>query len=177
MKLLSQDVTYAQLSENDSGCGTSNNTQTFSQMADPVDATLSTVSLPSSFHHFPSQDGAEEIPLSKHMRFLQNLTALRRAAKNVPMDTVADTVVQDSALYMIGSIVDAYRMSGRARHGDVLQPTLLVQASRLAAQALEREGSQQKLSVRFMKRAEELLEELLRLLHSNDQLNKVCVSA
>ncbi|XP_060770015.1 meiosis-specific protein MEI4 [Neoarius graeffei] len=168
LKLFSQDLTEAQLSENDSGC----DTQTLSLTPDPVDAGLSSTvplySIPSchsSFHR-----GTQECVLSKHMRFLQNLSALRGSGRNTQMDP-GDAVMEDTALSMIESVVEAHREAGGGRLGDLSQLDRLLQASRLVAQALERGVGKQKV----LEKAEELLEELLELLLTNSQLNKFAV--
>lgn len=102
------------------------------------------------------------------MQFLHNLSALRGSGRNTHIDS-EDAVIEDTALNMMESVVEAHREAGGGRLGDVSQLDRFVQASRLAAQALERVVGKQKV----LERAEELLEELLELLLSNSQLNKV----
>lgn len=163
LKFLSQDLTEAQHSENDSGF----DTQPLSLTPDPADAVLSSTvppcSVPSSFH-----TDTRECALSKHMQFLQNLSALRGAVKNTPMDR-GDAVVEDTALNMIECILEAHREAGERRLGDVSQLGRFVHASRLVAQTLERGIFKQTV----LARAEELLEELLLLLLNNSKPNKV----
>ncbi|KAG7331702.1 hypothetical protein KOW79_005671 [Hemibagrus wyckioides] len=169
VKLFSQDLPETQLSENDSGC----DTQTLSLTPDPADAVLSsTVVPPSSLQ--PSQASfhrdTRDSVLSKHMRFLQNLCALRGSAKNPQMDG-GDAVLEDTALNMIESVVEAHREAGGGRSGDVSQLDSFVQASRLVAQALERGVNRRKV----LEKAEAFLEELLEVLLNNSQLNKFVV--
>lgn len=80
-----------------------------------------------------------------------------------------DAVMEDTALSMIESVVEAHREAGGGRLGDLSQLDRFLQASRLVAQALERGVGKQKV----LEKAEELLEELLELLLTNSQLNKV----
>ncbi|KAI5608470.1 meiosis-specific protein MEI4, partial [Silurus asotus] len=158
-KLLSQDLIEAQHSENDSGC----DTQTLSLTPDPADpAAPRSISFTSSFDRDPRGH-----VLSKHMRFLQNLCALRSMGRNVHMDR-GDAVIEDTAVNMIESIVEAHRAGGE---GDVSQLSPLVQASRLVALALERGFGKQG----AFEKAEEFLDELLEILLNNSQLNKVAV--
>ncbi|KAF7694382.1 meiosis-specific protein MEI4 [Silurus meridionalis] len=158
-KLLSQDLTEAQHSENDSGC----DTQTLSLTPDPADPAA-----PRSIHFNLSFDRDPwGHALSKHMRFLQNLCALRSTGKNMHMDR-GDAVIEDTSVNMIESIVEAHRAGGE---GDVSQLRPLVQASRLVALALK--GGFGKRDA--LEKAEELLDELLEILLNNSQLNKVAV--
>ncbi|KAI5094420.1 meiosis-specific protein MEI4 [Silurus meridionalis] len=158
-KLLSQDLTEAQHSENDSGC----DTQTLSLTPDPADPAA-----PRSIHFNLSFDRDPwGHALSKHMRFLQNLCALRSTGKNMHMDR-GDAVIEDTAVNMIESIVEAHQAGGE---GDVSQLRPLVQASRLVALALK--GGFGKRDA--LEKAEELLDELLEILLNNSQLNKVAV--
>ncbi|KAM9495189.1 meiosis-specific protein MEI4 [Clarias gariepinus] len=167
LKLLSQDLPEAQLSGNDSGC----DTQTLSLTPDPADTPVSST-LPTSTR--PCQSSflrdTRECVLSKHMQFLHNLSALRGSGRNKHIDS-EDAVIEDTALNMMESVVEAHREAGGGRLGDVSQLDRFVQASRLAAQALERVVGKQKV----LERAEELLEELLELLLSSSQLNKFAV--
>ncbi|KAF5895284.1 meiosis-specific protein MEI4, partial [Clarias magur] len=164
LKLLSQDLPEAQLSENDSGC----DTQTLSLTPDPADALVSST-LPTSTWpcHSSFRRDARECVLSKHMQFLHNLSALRGSGRNTLIDS-EDAVIEDTALNMMESVVEAHQEAGAGRLGDVSQLGRFVQASCLVAQALERVVGKQKV----LDRAEELLEELLELLLSNSQLNK-----
>lgn len=165
-KLFSQDLTEAQLSENDSGY----DTQPLSLTPDPADAALSSALPPHSAHlrHSSFRRAPRERALSKHMQFLQHLSALRRSGKNTPVDG-GDAVMEDTALSMIECVVEAHREAGGGRLEDVSQLGRFLQASRLVAQALERGVSKQTVFLR----AEELLEELLQLLLNNSQLNRV----
>ncbi|KAK3522691.1 hypothetical protein QTP86_029694 [Hemibagrus guttatus] len=167
VKLFSQDLPEAQLSENDSGC----DTQTLSLTPDPADAVLSSAVVPPSSLQ-PSQASfhrdARDCVLSKHMRFLQNLCMLRGSAKN-PQTDGGDAVLEATALNMIESLVEAHREAGGGSFsGDVSQLDCFVQASRLVAQALERGVGRRTV----LEKAEELLAELLELLLNNSQLNK-----
>ncbi|TSL47582.1 Unconventional myosin-VI [Bagarius yarrelli] len=169
LKLCSQDLTEAQLSQNDSGC----DTQTLSFTSDPADAVLSSSLVPpsslqpcsSSFHK-----DTQDCVLSKHMLFLQNLCALRGTVKN-PQTDRGDTVLEDTALSMMESVVEVYQKAGEGRLGDVSQLGRFVQASRLVAQALKTVVDKQKV----LEKAEHLLEELLELLLNNSQLTKFAV--
>ncbi|KAF4092155.1 hypothetical protein AMELA_G00017650 [Ameiurus melas] len=168
VKLFSQDLAKAQLSENDSGC----DTQTLSLTPDPADAVLSSTVPPypirpghSSFHR-----DTRECALSKHMRFLQNLSALRGSGKNTQIDS-GDAVMEDTALSMIKSVVEYHREAGAGRLGDVSQLGRFLQASRLVAQALEKGVCKQDVC----EKAEEMIEQLLELLLNNSQLNKFAV--
>ncbi|XP_026774279.3 meiosis-specific protein MEI4 [Pangasianodon hypophthalmus] len=168
LKLFSQDLTEAQLSENDSGC----DTQTLSLTPDPAEAVLSTTVPPYSIQprHSSFHRDNRECALSKHMQFLQNLSALRGSGKDTQMDR-GDAVIEDTALNMIESVVAAHREAGEGRLGDVSQLGRFLQASRLVAKALERGVGKQKV----LEKAEELLEELLEMLLNNSQLNKFAV--
>ncbi|XP_053501624.1 meiosis-specific protein MEI4 isoform X3 [Ictalurus furcatus] len=165
VKLFSQDLTEAQLSENDSGC----DTQTLSLTPDPADAVLSSTVPPYSIRpgHSSFHRDTRECALSKHMRFLQNLSALRGSGRNTQMDR-GDAVMEDTALSMIKSVVEAHREAGAGRLGDVSQLGRFLQASRLVAQALEKGLCKQDV----YEKAEEMLEQLLELLLNNSQLNK-----
>ncbi|XP_017340587.1 meiosis-specific protein MEI4 isoform X1 [Ictalurus punctatus] len=168
VKLFSQDLTEAQLSENDSGC----DTQTLSLTPDPADAVLSSTVPPYSIRpgHSSFHRDTRECALSKHMRFLQNLSALRGSGRNTQMDR-GDAVMEDTALSMIKSVVEAHREAGAGRLGDVSQLDRFLQASRLVAQALEKVLCKQDV----YEKAEEMLEQLLELLLNNSQLNKFAV--
>lgn len=80
-----------------------------------------------------------------------------------------DAVMEDTALSMIKSVVEAHREAGAGRLGDVSQLGRFLQASRLVAQALEKVLCKQDV----YEKAEEMLEQLLELLLNNSQLNKV----
>lgn len=177
-RLLSQDVTDAQLSESDSGCGTSNNTQTLLQTPDLVDTSIacrsSTIPL-SSIHPscvpFLYQSGSLDQTLSKRTQFLQHLSGLRRLAGPSLAVDGDGSVVWDSVLNLLSSVAEAFK---EASSGRVLrQPDLLLQASEVAAQALDQSGTYQGPTVLYLDRMEETLKELLDLMLSNSQLNKV----
>ncbi|XP_027032899.2 meiosis-specific protein MEI4 isoform X2 [Tachysurus fulvidraco] len=167
VKLFSQDLPEAQLSENDSGC----DTQTLSLTPDPVDAVLSSKVVPPRSLR-PSQASflrdARDRALAKHTRFLHNLCTLRRSEKNTQADG-GDAVLEDTALNMIQSLVEAHREAGGGSTGDMSQLDRFVQASQLVVQALEGGGVGRR---KVLEKAEELLEELLELLLNNSQLNK-----
>ncbi|XP_027032898.2 meiosis-specific protein MEI4 isoform X1 [Tachysurus fulvidraco] len=170
VKLFSQDLPEAQLSENDSGC----DTQTLSLTPDPVDAVLSSKVVPPRSLR-PSQASflrdARDRALAKHTRFLHNLCTLRRSEKNTQADG-GDAVLEDTALNMIQSLVEAHREAGGGSTGDMSQLDRFVQASQLVVQALEGGGVGRR---KVLEKAEELLEELLELLLNNSQLNKFAV--
>ncbi|KAG9282449.1 meiosis-specific protein MEI4 [Astyanax mexicanus] len=178
LKLLYQDPTDAQLSESDSGCGTSNNTQTLHPTPDLLDVPTPchTSTVPSSSIHsshscvsFPCSTGTLEHALSKRMQFLQHLSGLRRWSGPALVVDGDGAVVWDSVLYLLSSVIEAFKQaSGNKALPD---PPLLLQASRAAAQALE----QGRPSAQHLGQMEDLLKELLDLLLSNSELNKFAV--
>lgn len=80
-----------------------------------------------------------------------------------------DEVLEDTALNMIKSVLEAHREAGRGHSGKVSQLGRFVEASRLVAQALEMGVGKRNVS----EKGEELLGELLEVLLNNSQLNKV----
>lgn len=79
-------------------------------------------------------------------------------------------MLEDTALNMIQSLVEAHREAGEGSTGDMSQLDRFVQATQLVVQALEGGGVGRR---KVLEKAEELLEELLELLLNNSQLNKV----
>ncbi|KAL6485725.1 hypothetical protein MHYP_G00051170 [Metynnis hypsauchen] len=177
-RLLSQDLTDPQFSESDSGCETSNNTQTLLQTPDLVDTQVpchSSTILTSSAHPsrvtFPHQRASLEHALSKRTQFLQHLSGLRRLGD--PALAAEEDLVWDSVLHLLSSVIEAYK---EASGGRVLpQPALLLQASQVAAQAVEQGDVHWRPSALCLGQVEDSLKELLDLLLSNSQLNKFAV--
>ncbi|KAI4899630.1 hypothetical protein NFI96_014632 [Prochilodus magdalenae] len=173
VKLLSQDFTDPKLSENDSGCETSNNTQTLPPTPDLVDtqvpchsSTAPTSPARPRSVTFPYQRGSLKHSLSKRTQFLQHLSGLRRSAGSALVVDGDGAVVWDSVLHLLSSVIEAFKEASGTR---VLpQPALLLQASQVAAQALEH----QRPPALCLGQVEDLLKELLNLLLSNSQLNK-----
>ncbi|XP_066533664.1 meiosis-specific protein MEI4 isoform X2 [Hoplias malabaricus] len=176
-RLLSQDPQDVQLSESDSGCGTSNNTQT---LIDPVDAqvpwprsTMPPSSICPSLLTFPNQKGTMERALSS-TQFLQHLTGLRRLGSSSLTVDWDGALVWDSVFHLLSSVTEAFKevSSGKAA---LPQPALLLEASHVSAQALEQREVHQKPPALYSGQVEDSLKELIDLLVSNSQLNKFAV--
>ncbi|XP_072512694.1 meiosis-specific protein MEI4 [Salminus brasiliensis] len=177
VRLLSQDPTDAQLSGSDSGCGTSNNTQTLLPTPDILDAPIPcrtsidpSPSIRPGHVTFPCQTGPLEHVLSKRMQFLQHLSGLRKSSGPALAVDGEGAVVWDSVLYLLSSVIEAFKEASGDRV--LTEPPLLLQASQVAARALEQGAVHQRPSALCLGQMEDSLKELLDLLLRNSGLNK-----
>uniref|UniRef100_A0A4W5MTC1 Meiosis-specific, MEI4 homolog (S. cerevisiae) n=1 Tax=Hucho hucho TaxID=62062 RepID=A0A4W5MTC1_9TELE len=188
MDLLSQDFTGSGLvkdplnSDMDSGCGMENNTETLLPTQDSAEPSAQPAFPPVTTTHpqIPFSSLCEAGPRGKamllHMQFLQSLCGLNRVegeamgaeAGGFSLDRDKDrSVVADSVCQLLSCVVSA------SRDDRPLPPrSLLLQASRVVAQAVDHWLSHRQPSLLFVTGMEDSLKELTDILLRNGQLNR-----
>uniref|UniRef100_A0AAY4CNY5 Uncharacterized protein n=1 Tax=Denticeps clupeoides TaxID=299321 RepID=A0AAY4CNY5_9TELE len=115
----------------------------------------------------PRFPGGASDPMAAHMQFLQNLCGLRKLDACWHPLAEEGSVAWDSAGQLLRSLVSAYK-DGRTP----TQQALLLQASQVAAQALDQCRPCSGPSRLFITHAEDCLKELAEHLLSNSHLNR-----
>lgn len=189
MDLLSQEFMGPGLvkdplnSDMDSGCGMENNTETLLLTQDSAEPSAQPAFPPVTTTHpqIPFSSLCEAGPRGKamllHMQFLQSLCGLNRVeweamgaeAGGFSLDRDKDrSVVADSVCQLLSCVVSA------SRDDRPLPPrSLLLQASRVVAQAVDHWLSHRQPSQLFVTGMEDSLKELTDVLLRNGQLNRV----
>ncbi|XP_028809263.1 meiosis-specific protein MEI4 [Denticeps clupeoides] len=150
--------------ENDSGHGSGSNTEALLQTAGADEADGHPPATASLRPRFP---GGASDPMAAHMQFLQNLCGLRKLDACWHPLAEEGSVAWDSAGQLLRSLVSAYK-DGRTP----TQQALLLQASQVAAQALDQCRPCSGPSRLFITHAEDCLKELAEHLLSNSHLNR-----